>query len=73
MIVAALMTKIQFFLPKVKLHGVEFVETLVSQYYEGRMTARTVCVLCWFASRAGAHGASEQACNAALCTVRPLF
>ena len=36
--------------------GNELVETLVSLYFDGKLSAKWVCVICWFASKAGAQG-----------------
>ena len=40
--------------------GVEFVETLISLHYDGKLSAKAVCVLSWFASRAGAKGPADK-------------
>ena len=36
--------------------GAEFVECLLSQYLAGKMSAKCVCTLAWYASKAGAVG-----------------
>ena len=36
--------------------GENLVELLLTLYFEGRVSAKTLCVLCWWAHRAGAAG-----------------
>eukprot|EP00969_Alexandrium_andersonii_P227301 10038727-Alexandrium_andersonii.AAC.1 len=39
--------------------GQELVEFLLSLYFAGKMSAKTVCVMCWWSSRAGALGPAK--------------